>query len=150
MNKLFKKITAGALAVSLASVISVAASAETVDFNTPAASHSWNVRSIGGGAPTSADRTERFYLLYSRLGARGECDPITSRDTTFGVKLSCIDGLHTIIYSPMQEDAIGKHIVWNGEGTKNWTYAETNGNDVRYRIAAYGLNTYSTGLVSRV
>lgn len=150
MNKLFKKITAGALAVSLASVISVAASADTTyDFNA-AESHSWNVWSIGGGAPSSADRSERFYIYYSILGATGNCDNITTEDTTFGVKLSCIDGLHTIVYSPMEEDVFGKYIVWNREGKKTWKYAETDGNNVRYWIRSYGANTYSTGTVSRV
>lgn len=138
------------MAVSLVAVISITASADIIDFNTPTASHTWSVRSIGGGAPSSADRSERFYLLYSRLGAEGNCKTLTSDDTTFGVRLSCIDELHTINYYPMEEDMFGKYIVWNGKGVKKWTYVETNGNDVRYRIGAYGLHTYSTGTVSRV
>lgn len=108
------------------------------------------VRSVGGGAPGSANRSERFYLLYSKLGATGNCETLKSDDTTFGIRLSCIDELHTIVYHPMEEDMFGKYIVWNGTGTKKRTYVETNGNDVRYRIGAYGLNTYSTGSVSRV
>lgn len=150
MLGIFRKLVSAALAVSLVSVVSVAASAETTyDYNA-AASHSWNVRVVGGGAPSSADRAERFYIYYSILGAKGNCETLTSGDTTFGVKLSCIDDLHTINYYPMGEDDFGEYMVWNGTGTKTWTYAETDGNNVRYWIRAYGSNTNSTGLVSRV
>lgn len=150
MFRISKKLVSAVLAVSLVTAISVTASADIIDFDDPTISHTWDIRSIGGGAPSSADRSERFYLLYSRWGAEGDCKTLTSDDTTFGIRLSCIDEFHTIDYYPMEEDMFGKYIVWNGKGVKKWTYFEENGKDVRYQIGSYGLKTYSTGTVSRV
>lgn len=149
MLKISKILVSAALAVSLTAGLTVSASADTYDFYEPVASHNWNVRSVGGGAPGSANRSERFYLYYSSGGANGNCDPISTDDTTFGVRLSCVDGIHTINYYPMTEDMFGKYIVWNREGYKKWTYSDNNGEAVHYKVEAYGLHTYSTGVVTR-
>ena len=134
-----KKVLASIVAVATMAVGmgGMAVNASYVDDNTPKATHSWDVRSIGGGAPSSADITNRFYIYYSSGGFTGNCATLTTTDTEFGVTVKTLTD-HTL----------SKALTWNGTGTKTWTVS-VNPDHVRYQVDSYGTMTYSTGTITR-
>lgn len=113
------------------------ANAEIHDDPVPGSSKSWNVRSVGGGAPDSADKIDRFWVYNSSNGHIGKCGPIITGDTVCGVKVRCIDRVHTVDTQ-----------LWNVEGSKSWHIYGPGNSHVRYEAYAYGKHTYSTGTVS--
>lgn len=135
-----KKIMAAIIAVTTMAVGigSVNASAVIVDNNTPSYSQSWDVRHIGGGAPSSEDKTSRFYVYYSSGGHKGNCQTFSSEDTECGVTATVVS-IHTA----------SDPFIWNKTGIKTWGLSGST-DHVRYMVSAYGDMTYSTGYIVRL
>lgn len=139
MKRKFKRAVAVGIAATTMAVAmgGFAVNASYVDDNTARASKSWDVRHIGGGAPSSSDVINRFYIYYSSGGFTGNCATLTTTDTEFGVNVTTLSD-HTM----------SKSITWNGTGQKTWTVS-ANPDHVRYQVSPYGTMTYSTGTITR-
>lgn len=135
MKKLSRRVAASVLAAAAVCACAVTASSETSDDPTPGSTKFWDVRCIGGGAPSSADKVDKFWVYNSSNGHSGKCKSIISDATEFGVTAKCIDGEHTIDTK-----------TWNGKGEKTWSVGNPN-THVRYEVNAYGRNTFSKGTI---
>lgn len=133
MKKTLRRLAASVLAAATMCVFAVSANAEDTDDPNPGSCKSWDVRCVGAGAPSSVDKTNRFWVYNISSGHIGTCLTLNTYATEFGVKAECIDGKHIITTQR-----------WNGKGEKRWSTGDPS-SSVRYKVNAYGRYTNSTG-----
>lgn len=146
MKKILRRVTASVLAAATVCMCAVTANATIVDDPVPAARHGWDVRCIGGGAPSSVDTINQFWIYASSAGAEGYCQSLTSGSAAHSVQAICIDNEHTLVDYDFTTKVL-RSIIWNSAGyNEKWKITGPL-SDVHYSVSATGNNTSSQGYI---